>query len=104
MALRIDDKIAIGIDGTSSPFGLEIMYVDDFSGRAIDRDLEPHFQSKALERAVRRGRDFEALFPRGVLRYVTNSLELAKFYVDHFRAKGLKNYKFTIVPAILVDQ
>lgn len=100
MSFKLDETSIIALDGTPSPFGLEVVYVDDIPGPTIDRQPELQFQSDAVARAVQRGKDFAALFPRGELRYVTNSMALVRTYAAHFEAAGLNNYSFRVIPAV----
>ncbi len=100
MSFRIDKHNALGPDGASSPWGLEVVFVDDIPGPTHDRQPDLQFQPDVVQQAIQRGRDFEALFPCGVLQYVTNSRRLAEFYIEHFRANGLENYTFVIIPAV----
>ena len=100
MSFTLDEKTLIAPDGTSSPFGLVVVFVDDILGPTGERHPELEFQPDAVAGAVQRGKDFETLFPQGSLEYVTNSMALVRAYAGHFKTAGLNNYSFRVIPAV----
>ncbi len=84
-------------DGVKDSDTIEAKYSADFSKSIYNPEVNLPFRHGEVERTLEQAINY--LAKSKSLTYYTNSLELAEFCVKTFRAAGLKNFRFVIVPA-----
>ncbi len=94
----VPDGLILG-NTPGGKIAIEAKYVDDWSESIYNPNLRRVFAHNAIEDIIAQAMRYSEAYSGGV-EWVTNSLDFVKIYGKLFSAAGIRNYHFTIIPAV----